>query len=62
VSATLAYSLSRQVTVGGLSVLLTVKEFQLLATLAAEPERVFSKRELLEQVWDFKSPGHTRTG
>jgi DNA-binding response OmpR family regulator len=54
-------TLSKQVTVAGTSVQLSVKEFQLLATLAADPERVFSKRELLEQVWGFKSPGRTRT-
>jgi DNA-binding response OmpR family regulator len=54
-------TLSKQVTVGGIGVQLSVKEFQLLATLAADPERVFSKQELLEQVWGFKSPGRTRT-
>ncbi len=54
-------TLSKQVTVGGVAVHLSVKEFQLLSTLAAEPERVFSKQELLEQVWGFKSPGRTRT-
>ena len=54
-------TLSKQVKVGGIGVQLSVKEFQLLATLAAEPERVFSKQELLEQVWGFKSPGRTRT-
>jgi two-component system phosphate regulon response regulator PhoB len=54
-------TLSKQVTVAGVAVALSVKEFQLLATLAADPNRVFSKRELLEMVWDFKSPGRTRT-
>src|SRR6476469_403684 len=54
-------TLSKQVKVGGIGVPLSLKEFQLLATLAAEPERVFSKQELLEQVWGFKSPGRTRT-
>ena len=54
-------TLSKQVTVGGVAVQLSVKEFQLLATLASEPERVFSKQELLEVVWGFKSPGRTRT-
>jgi DNA-binding response OmpR family regulator len=49
------------VTVAGRTVALSAKEFQLVATLAAEPERVFTKRELLESVWDFKSPGRTRT-
>jgi two-component system, OmpR family, alkaline phosphatase synthesis response regulator PhoP len=55
-------TLAKRVTVGGHTVALSVKEFQLLATLAANPEKVFSKRELLEQVWDFKSHGRTRTG
>jgi DNA-binding response OmpR family regulator len=54
-------TLAKRVTVGGHTVALSVKEFQLLATLAANPEKVFSKRELLEQVWDFKSHGRTRT-
>src|SRR5947208_10514094 len=55
-------TLSKQVTVAGTLVPLSVKEFQLLATLAADPNRVFSKRELLETVWEFKSHGRTRTG
>jgi DNA-binding response OmpR family regulator len=54
-------TLSKQVTVAGTLVHLSVKEFQLLATLAADPNRVFSKKELLETVWDFKSHGRTRT-
>jgi DNA-binding response OmpR family regulator len=54
-------TLSKEVTVGGVAIHLSVKEFQLLSTLAAQPERVFSKQELLEQVWGFKSPGRTRT-
>jgi DNA-binding response OmpR family regulator len=54
-------TLSKQVTVAGVMVPLSVKEFQLLATLAADPNRVFSKRELLETVWEFKSHGRTRT-
>jgi DNA-binding response OmpR family regulator len=54
-------TLSKQVTVAGVVVPVSVKEFQLLATLAADPNRVFSKRELLETVWEFKSAGRTRT-
>ncbi len=54
-------TLSKEVTLGGIAIPVSVKEFQLLSTLAAEPERVFSKQELLEQVWGFKSPGRTRT-
>jgi DNA-binding response OmpR family regulator len=54
-------TMSREVTMGGMAVSLSSKEFELLATLAADPERVFTKRELLESVWDFRSPGRTRT-
>jgi DNA-binding response OmpR family regulator len=54
--------LSREVTVAGMRVELSAKEFALLATLAGEPERVFTKKELLQLVWDFRSPGRTRTG
>ena len=54
-------TISREVTVGGIQVSLSAKEFQLLATLAADPDRVFTKRELLQTVWDFRSPGRTRT-
>ena len=54
-------TISREVTVGGMQVSLSAKEFQLLSTLAAEPDKVFTKRELLETVWQFRSPGRTRT-
>ncbi len=53
--------LSREVTVAGMRVELSAKEFALLATLAGDPDRVFTKRELLQMVWDFRSPGKTRT-
>jgi len=53
--------LSREVTIAGMRVELSATEFALLATLAADPERVFTKRELLQTVWDFRSPGRTRT-
>jgi DNA-binding response OmpR family regulator len=33
----------------------------LLRTLAAEPTRVFTKEELLRDVWGFRSMGRTRT-
>jgi DNA-binding response OmpR family regulator len=54
-------TLSREVTVGGIRLDLSAKEYQLLTTLAAEPERVFTKKELLETVWGFRSQGRTRT-
>jgi len=54
-------TLSREVCVAGHRVALSVKEFDLLAMLAADPDKVFTKRELLETVWEFRSPGRTRT-
>jgi two-component system, OmpR family, phosphate regulon response regulator PhoB len=44
--------LSREVTVDGKRVELTPKEFDLLAVLARSPRQVFSRRQLLAQVWD----------
>jgi two-component system alkaline phosphatase synthesis response regulator PhoP len=40
-----------EVTLKGRPVPLTPKEFALLATLAAEPGRVFGREELLDRVW-----------
>jgi len=45
---------TRTVTVGQAEVPMTRKEFDLLAFLAAAPGRVFSREELLEQVWGSK--------
>ncbi len=36
-------------------------EFQLLLHLAAEPDRVFTREELLRAVWGYRSSGATRT-
>jgi DNA-binding response OmpR family regulator len=52
---------ARQVRVGERQVALSAKEYGLLVALAAEPTRVFTKWELLREVWGFRSPGHTRT-
>jgi len=43
---------AREVTVDGAVVGLTPKEFDLLAFLAASPRRVFSRAQLLANVWD----------
>lgn len=51
----------RRVRVGDRHVELSNKEFLLLKTLAADPTRVFSKEELLRDVWDYRSLGRTRT-
>ena len=44
---------SRTVTVSGASVPLTVREFELLAYLLANPDRAFTRDELLERVWGW---------
>ncbi|MGB9357791.1 MAG: response regulator transcription factor, partial [Acidimicrobiia bacterium] len=43
---------SREVRVEGEVVDLTAREFDLLAFLAAAPKQVFSRSQLLEQVWE----------
>jgi DNA-binding response OmpR family regulator len=45
----------------GVPLALSQKEFALLRTLAAEPVRVFTKDELLRQIWGFRHLGTTRT-
>jgi DNA-binding response OmpR family regulator len=51
----------RSVTVAGAAVHLCRREYELLLELATDPHRVFTKRELLSQVWGFRSEGATRT-
>jgi two-component system, OmpR family, alkaline phosphatase synthesis response regulator PhoP len=51
----------REVTVGGGAVVLTAKEFDLLAFLLEQPGIVFSRELLLERVWGFDYPTSTRT-
>ena len=52
---------SRDVRLRGERVTLAQKEFALLLALAAEPTRVFTKEELLRDVWGFRAMGTTRT-
>ena len=52
---------TRCVSVGRLRLFLPGKEYELLLKLAAEPTRVFTKEELLRDVWDFRALGRTRT-
>jgi DNA-binding response OmpR family regulator len=47
----------RKVTVNGEETSLTVKEFDLLAMLAAEPGRSFSRALLLEKIWGYNYEG-----
>ncbi len=46
--------------VDGRAVNLTRSEFKLLALLAAEPERVFSRREIMQHLWESSYVGDQR--
>lgn len=51
----------REARLRGRRVVLAAKEFALLLALASEPTRVFTKEELLRDVWGFRAMGATRT-
>jgi DNA-binding response OmpR family regulator len=51
----------RKVLVGDREVVLSRKEFSLLRMLAGDPTRVFTKEELLHDVWGLRGPMKTRT-
>jgi len=53
--------IGRRVTIHGEDVPLAKKEFALLRILVSDPTRVFSKEELMQQVWGFRSSDRTRT-
>ena len=50
-----------EVTISGRRISLTFKEFQLLALLASNPGRVYSRAVLLNQLWGYDYLGGTRT-
>jgi DNA-binding response OmpR family regulator len=52
---------TRSVTVEEATVLLAGKEYELLLKLMTDPTRVFTKEQLLREVWGFRSLGRTRT-
>jgi len=52
---------SRVVTVRKRPVALSQKEYALLVRLAADPERVFTRDELLRDVWGYRASARTRT-
>src|SRR4051794_507175 len=52
---------TREVRLGDERLVLSAKEFALLHALARQPTRVFSKAELLRDVWGYRSLGATRT-
>jgi two-component system, OmpR family, response regulator ResD len=52
---------SRKVIVDDQEVTLTPKEYELLCFLASRPEKVFSREELLRDVWNYQFYGDQRT-
>jgi DNA-binding response OmpR family regulator len=52
---------ARLVLLAGEPIALTQREFALLVHLAAEPQRVFTKAELMEHVWGYPGDCSTRT-
>lgn len=52
---------ARRVYVNGEEKTLTTKEFDLLAFLASNPNRVFTKEEIFSEIWDMESVGDIAT-
>jgi DNA-binding response OmpR family regulator len=52
---------TRGVAVNGVPIALAGKEYELLLKLMTDPTRVFTKEQLLREVWGFRSLGRTRT-
>lgn len=52
---------TREVTLNDHRIQLTMKEFDLLDFLASNPKQVFSRSQLLRQVWDTEFDGDTTT-
>lgn len=52
---------TRQATLDGERIVLTTKEFEILATLVIDPTRVHTKDELLQGIWGYRPGVPTRT-
>jgi two-component system response regulator ResD len=52
---------AHRVVVGGTEVSLTPKEYELLHYLALSPDKVFSREDLLKDVWNYEFFGDLRT-
>jgi DNA-binding response OmpR family regulator len=52
---------TREVEIAGRPVSLTAREFELLLFLARHPRQVFTRGQLLQQVWDYTWLGDTST-
>ena len=53
--------LTREVHVGEQRIVLAAKEYELLRTLIGDPTRVFTREELLREVWGLNGAARTRT-
>lgn len=51
----------REVTLGGVNVELTAKEFDLLCHFASHPGRVYSRAQLLSSIWGYGHDGYEHT-
>ena len=51
----------RTVLADGRGIVLTVREFHLLAVLASRPEQVVSREEIYDLVWSGRMPEHDRS-
>ena len=51
----------RRVTIGDQEITLTAKEFDLLLHFARQPGRVFTRNQLLDQVWGYHHAGYEHT-
>jgi len=51
----------RRVTIGGKTIELTAREFDLLLFFAQHPGRVFNRVQLLDQVWGYNHEGYEHT-
>jgi two-component system alkaline phosphatase synthesis response regulator PhoP len=51
----------RELRIGGQPVHVTTKEFDLLAFMAGQPERIFTRDQLLARIWGYDYEGDGRT-
>jgi len=51
---------ARRVWIGDTEIKLTAREFDLLRVLASDPDRVFTRSELLESLWGLGDWARTR--
>lgn len=55
------YTEKRKVSLGGTTIELTAREFDLLALFASRPGRAYNRQELLDLVWGYNYDGYEHT-